>query len=58
MSRPRKAAASRMSHRITFLLTKAEYDKLEAKASPLGLSPSQLARKLAFSQASKLVINT
>ena len=58
MSRPRKTAASRMSCKITFRLTQAEYNKLDAEAQRIGLSANQFARKLACSRAGKLITKT
>ncbi|MEO0510811.1 MAG: plasmid mobilization relaxosome protein MobC [Verrucomicrobiota bacterium] len=58
MSRPRKTEAARMSRRITFRVTQAEYDRLTIKAKSLSLSAAQFARKLALDPRNKIVLNT
>lgn len=58
MSRPRKNADSRRSRQIIFRLTAAEYDQLSALAERAGLTPNELARRLARRARKRLVVRT
>lgn len=58
LSRPRKNADSRRSRQIIFRLTAAEYDQLSALAERAGLTPNELARRLARRARKRLVVRT
>lgn len=58
MSRPRKNAEARRSRQIIFRLTGPEYDRLCAEAERAGLTPNELARRLARRARRRLIVQT
>lgn len=58
MSRPRKAAATRRTHPITFWLTPDEFARLEATALQAGLRVNELARRVTCHGRQRVVIQT
>lgn len=58
MSRPRKNAETRRGRQVIFRMTEGEYERLCAEAERAGLTPNELARRLARQARKRLVVRT